>query len=152
MIQKRQRTDKSKYKHQTTGDYCTCSQYIAELMCLKNAQFKNTGSLPYKFWNVKPWSWTFLKQKMMADKLINEYGESVVIKAITSDDFKSIFSLSNKKCTLIFKKYQEIEKSKQQQEIKPIQVNESATVRKKTFGNKNTLSKLRGLDGGKKEE
>ena len=43
----RKRTEKSKYKHQSTGEHCTCAAYIAEIMCMKYAQFKNKGSLPY---------------------------------------------------------------------------------------------------------
>ena len=53
MIEKRKRTDKSKYKHESTGDHCTCAAYVAEIMCRKNAENKNEGSLPYKFWNKK---------------------------------------------------------------------------------------------------
>ena len=50
---KRKRTEKSKYKHQSTGDHCTCSSYLAELMCLRLAEYKNEGNLTYKFWNKK---------------------------------------------------------------------------------------------------
>lgn len=151
MIEKRQRTEKSKYKHQTTGDYCTCSQYIAELMCIRNAQSKNQGSLPYKFWKNKPWSWTFLKQKMMADALIKEYGESVVIKAVCSKEFEYIFSLSNKKGILIIKKYAELEKNKQEEKPQEIKIAESATVRKNTFNKQSPLNKLRGINVKKEE-
>ena len=61
-MQKRKRTAKSKYTHQPTGDYCTCAAYIAEVICIRNAEFKNEGSLPDKFWNKKPWNWTFKRQ------------------------------------------------------------------------------------------
>ena len=31
-MKKRKRTHKSKYKHETTGDHCTCAAYIAEII------------------------------------------------------------------------------------------------------------------------
>ena len=42
----RKRTEKSKYRHESTGDYCTCAAYVAEIMCKRNAENKNVGSLP----------------------------------------------------------------------------------------------------------
>ena len=69
VMAKRKRTEKSKYKHQSTGDHCTCAAYVAEIMCMKYAEYKNVGSLPFKFWSVKPWDWTFKKQLIAANKI-----------------------------------------------------------------------------------
>ena len=92
---KRKRTDKSKYKHQTTGDHCTCSAYLAEMMCLRLAEYKNEGNLTYKFWNKKPWDWTFKQQMFAANNLIKKYGEKAVVRAAVNQT--SIFSLKNKR-------------------------------------------------------
>ena len=70
---KRQRTEKSKYKHTTTGDHCTCAAYVAEIMCLRIAAHRGVSGLPFKFWNTKTWSWTFKKQMMLANSLIKKY-------------------------------------------------------------------------------
>ena len=86
---KRKRTDKSKYKHQTTGDHCTCAAYLAEMMCLRLAEYKNEGNLTYKFWNNKPWDLTFKQQMFAANSLIKKYGEKVVVRAVANQ--KSIF-------------------------------------------------------------
>lgn len=149
---KRKRTEKSKYKHESTGDYCTCAAYIAEIMCKRNAENKNVGSLPYKFWNKKPWNWTFKKQLFAARKILKDYSEEAVVKAIHSDDFKGIFSLNHPKVIGIIRKCElllEGERSKPKQEIK---VKKNAKTRKKSYGGKNFLNKLRNIENGEKEE
>jgi hypothetical protein len=121
-------------------------------MCLRNAQSKNKGSLPYKFWNTKPWDWTFLRQKIAADKLIKQYGESVVMKAVTSTEFEKIFSLNNKRCVSIIEKYAKIQEAiKEEPPKQEIEAKETPELRKRTFGKKKSLNKLRGLDVKKEE-
>lgn len=146
---KRERSDKSKYKHQSTGDYCTCAAYIAEMMCLRLAQKKGVSGLGYKFWNKKPWDWTFKKQLFAANKLIKEYGEKAVVKAVSVKE--SVFSLNNKSIiTEIKKQHKEIntEKPKEQE----LEIKKDPVQRKKTYGKKSGLNKLRGLDGKKESE
>lgn len=148
---KRQRTEKSKYRHQSTGDYCTCAAYVAEIMCMRNAENKNQGSLPYKFWSKKPWDWTFKRQLFAARKLLKTFSEAALVKAIHSDEFRSIFSLNNPRALPIIKKYAKIveeEQVKQQQ----LEVTENPIARKKTYGKKSSLNKLRSLESGKKDE
>ena len=72
---KRKRTENSKYKHETTGDYCTCAAFLAEKMCLRKSEKENLGRLRFKFWSHKPWDWTFKKQLWTANSLIKTYGE-----------------------------------------------------------------------------
>lgn len=144
---KRERTEKSKYRHQSTGDYCTCAAYVAEIMCMRNAENKNQGSLPYKFWNRKPWDWTFKRQLFAARKLLKTYSEAALVKAIHSDEFRGIFSLNNPRALPIIKKYAKIveeEQNKQQQ----LQITENPVARKKTYGKKSSLNKLRSLENG----
>jgi hypothetical protein len=144
---KRKRSNKSKYKHVSTGDHCTCAAYVAEIMCMRYAEFKNQGSLPFKFWNKKPWDWTFKKQLWAAQKLIKKFSEQAVVKAIHSDEFKGIFSLNNPKVSFILKKYQIIV-DQEQNKFQKLEVKENNSSRKKTFG-KNLLNKMRGIDGEK---
>lgn len=150
LLMKRKRTEKSKYKHESTGDHCTCAAYVAEIMCRKNAENKNQGSLPYKFWNKKPWDWTFKKQLWAATKLIKKYSEEAVVKAINSNEFKRIFSLNHPSADGIIKKYQAIveEQSKPGQKI---EVKKDPSTRKKSYGKKSSLNKLRNIKNGKKE-
>jgi len=148
---KRKRTEKSKYKHQSTGDYCTCASYLAELMCLRLAEHKNEGKLGHKFWNKKPWDWTFKQQLFAANSLIKKYGEVAVVKAVNSPFLSKVFSLKNKRVVPEIKKQLKIiednKDTKQELDVK-----EEPTVRKKSYGKKSKLNKLRGLDGKKESE
>ena len=147
----RKRTEKSKYKHESTGEYCTCAAYAAEIMCMKYAEHKNVGSLPFKFWNVKPWDWTFKKQLFAARKLIKRYSEEALIRAIRSPEWGKIFSLNNKKGISIIKKYQNIIKQEREKDLQELDVKDNPTTRSKSFGKKSTLSRLRNKNGEKKE-
>lgn len=148
---KRKRTEKSKYKHQSTGDYCTCASYLAELMCLRLAEHKNEGKLGYKFWNKKPWDWTFKQQLFTANALIKKYGETAVVKAVNSPYLSKVFSLKNKRVIPeIIKQSKILEENKESKQ--ELEIKEKPTIRKKTYGKKSKLNKLRGLDGKKENE
>lgn len=148
---KRKRTEKSKYKHQSTGDYCTCASYLAELMCLRLAEHKNEGKLGYKFWNKKPWDWTFKQQLFTANSLIKKYGEMAVVKAVNSPSLAKVFSLKNKRVVPeILKQAKLIEENKDKKQ--DLDIKEKPTVRKNTYGKKSKLNKLRGLNGKKENE
>ena len=150
-----QRSDKKKYKHISTGDYCTCNAYVAEVMCMKYAEFKNKGSLPFKFWNTKTWKWTYTKQLIKAGVLIKQYSETSVVKAINSSEFarKRIFSLNNKQVDRIITHYYKLEKiaaEKAPTEIVPII--DKPQIRKSTYGKKTGLHKLRSKEKNGKEK
>lgn len=149
---KRQRTEKSKYKHTTTGDHCTCAAYIAELMCLRSAAFQGISGLPHKFWNTSKWSWTFKRQMMLANSIIKKYGEVCLVKTVHLDSLKTVFSLNHPAVEkALIETCNKLEKEKQEpQEIKPIE--EVKTIRKQTFGKKSMLNKMRELDGKSKKE
>lgn len=146
---KRKRTDKSKYKHQTTGDHCTCAAYLAEMMCLRLAEYKNEGNLTYKFWNNKPWDWTFKQQMFAANSLIKKYGEKAVVRAVANQ--KSIFSLKNRRLVPEINKQVKLIEQEQTKPAQELDVKKEAKTRKKSYGKKSGLNKLRGLDNGKKE-
>jgi hypothetical protein len=145
---KRKRTEKSKYKHKSTGDHCTCASYLAEMMCLRLAEHKNEGNLTYKFWNKKPWDWTFKQQLFTANSLIKKYGELAVVKAINSPALSKVFSLKNQRVVPEIKKQLKIieEQSNNTQEL---DVKDKPESRKKSYGKKSGLNKLRGLNGKK---
>lgn len=148
---KRKRTEKSKYKHQSTGDYCTCASYLAELMCLRLAEHKNEGKLGYKFWNKKPWDWTFKQQLFTANTLVKKYGESAVVKAVNSPYLSKVFSLKNKRVVPEINRQLKLIKDNEDKK-QELDVKEEAKTRKKTYGKKSKLNKLRGLDGKKESE
>jgi hypothetical protein len=145
-MKKRARTEKSKYKHKSNGDYCTCAAYVAEILCANNAQHQNKGSLPYKFWNIKPWDWTFKKQVILARKFIKKYSEEALVKAVSSPEFSRTFSLNSPRAEAIVRKYHEIIKSQAAKEVQVLDVIENAKTSKKKFGKKSGLSKLREIE------
>ena len=151
-MKRRKRTEKSKYKHESTGEYCTCAAYVAEIMCKRNAERKNQGSLPYKFWNKKPWDWTFKKQLYAANKILkdNDISEQALVKAINSKEFQSIFSLKHPKALGIIRKYQlllDTENHKSQN----IEVVNDAKHQKKRLGRNSVLNKLRKIQNGEED-
>jgi len=157
---KRKQTDKSRYRHQSTGDYCTCAAYVAEIMCMRNAQNKNVGSLPFKFWTTKEWNWTFKRQMIAANKFLATYPESALLRAVNSPEMKNTFSLNSKRVEPIIIKYSKIiEKELKKQKLaladkKLAVVTARPTGRKKAYGKKSNLNKLRGLklDGEEEKE
>jgi hypothetical protein len=152
-MKKRKRTEKSKYKHESTGDYCTCAAYVAEIMCRKNAENKNEGSLPYKFWNKKPWDWTFKRQLYAANKLIKEFGEHAVVKAINSDEFNGIFSLNHPKAKSIIKKYHIIVSEQESKPKQKIDYVEDAKTRSNSYSSKKSiLQRLRKIENAEEKE
>jgi hypothetical protein len=151
MIKKRKRTHKSKYKHESTGDYCTCAAYVAEIMCKRNAEKKNKGSLPFKFWNKKPWNWTFIRQMNAANKLLKDYDEEVLVKAINSSEFRGIFSLNHPSAARIIKKYHLLF-NEQSDKNQKIEVKKNAKHQKRQFGKQKMLNKLRNIENGQEEK
>lgn len=147
---KRKRTEKSKYKHQSTGDHCTCAAYLAEMMCLRLAEYKNEGNLTFKFWNKRPWDWTFKQQMFAATALIKEYGEKAVIRAVNEQ--KSVFSLKNKRIIPEIKRQVKLIEEESKRSSQELDVKKEPTNRKKSYGKKSSLNKLRGLDGKKESE
>ena len=147
---KRARTEKSKYKHTTTGDYCTCAAYIAELMCIRKSEYENRGSLRFKFWNYNPWKWTFTKQLYKANSLIKKYGEASVVRAVNSSRLKKVFSL-NHKWVLPEIKNQKAILDAVSEKVQELDVKENVVQRKKSYG-KSKLNKLRDIDGKKENQ
>ena len=43
------------YKHKTTGRSCNAAQYIAEMVCLREAEKQNVGKPAYALWNTEKW-------------------------------------------------------------------------------------------------
>lgn len=152
-MKKREYTEKSKYKHESTGDYCTCAAYVAEIMCKRNAENRNEGSLPYKFWSRKPWDWTFKRQLFIANKLIAEFGERAIVRAISSNEFRKIFSLNHPSTKKVIQKYKQLIET-EDQNVQEVEYQTEAKRRKtSSFGSKkNTLQKLRDIENGKKKD
>lgn len=140
------RTNSSKYKSPSTGDYCTTAQYIAELMCQRMAENSNEGSLAYKFWNTEKWKSTFTQQVVLANRLLKNYDERAVIRALRSKRGSKIYSLRFPALADLIRSEQSyLEKELSGQKTIDVTSHHSKTV-SKPFGKRSEINKLRDLD------
>jgi hypothetical protein len=83
-----------KYKHQSTGEYCTFAAYIAEYLILRRESAFRRPTPPYKFWSkgekLHP---QFMRQLRATNKLLKEFDEQTILGAIKSKYFEKIFFL-----------------------------------------------------------
>lgn len=142
-------TDKSRYKSPSTGDYCTCAQYIAEIVCSRVAEKENIGTQSHKFWNTPKWRKMYQYQVVLANRLIKKYPEAAVVKAVNSPECRRMYSLRFPPFESIVQKYQKIIEH-QVQNSTTIEVKENSVSRKsRSYGKKSSLQKLKELDGQK---
>ena len=140
------KSDCSKYKSPSTGEYCTAAQYISELMCQRMAEKNNEGSLAYKFWNTKKWKRTYINQIIRANELVEQYDERAIVKFLNSDRGKRIYSLRFPNIENMIaeeeRKLKKLEENKTTVDYK----DSSKSQPRKPFGRQSDMSKLRNLD------
>lgn len=142
----RNRSDKSKYKSPSTGEYCTAAQYIAEIVCQRQAEKDNVGTPAYKFWNTEKWKKSYTHQIILANRLVKEYDERAIIKALNSGRGRSIYSLRFPGLEdMIVKEQLALKRSDGEESIKLEDIDTNSKPRK-PFGKKSGMSKLRDLD------
>ena len=147
----KERSDKSKYISPSTGEYCTCSQYIAEIMCTRMAQKENEGTQAYKFWNTKKWKKTYSFQVILANRLAAKYDCAAIVKALNSNDLKNVYSLRYPNIERVIEKYQKIIESENRNRT-IIDVQDKPKSRSSSYGKENSLKRLRDIDGKKEED
>lgn len=141
------RTDSSRYKSPSTGDYCTAAQYIAEMMCQRMAENSNEGSLAYKFWNTEKWKNTYSQQVILANRLLNDHDERAVLRALRNYRGSKIYSLRFPALADLIKIEQESLKKEDSSEQITIDFSSDNSKRsQKPFGKKSKINKLRELD------
>jgi hypothetical protein len=158
----KEQSDKYKFKHIHTGEYCTFEAYVAELVVLRRAERLGMEKPSYKFWTKgDPNHWLWLKQLNAARALSKKYSEEAVLSFINSKDFNKFLLLGVQKgkgrgweinqaiIPLVEKHQKIIEDNIEKQKNAPIiEVKENPEVRKAVHGSKkNILNKLRSLDG-----
>ena len=139
------RSKASKFKSPSTGEYCTISQYIAEVLMQRKAEKENKGSLSYKFWN-KTQKAAYTRQVQSVSKLIGEFGEKKVYDYIINAN-KRVYSAQPKWVKDEISKHKVKEIKQQAAQIDHVDVNKKP---RKAFGKKTLFSKLRSNNG--KEE
>jgi len=108
------------------------------------AQNKNEGSLGYKFWNSGSWKKTYQYQTVLANRLVKEFDEQLLIQALNSRQGQSIYSLRNERLVKIVKSMKPSSPPSSTQQELPI--SDPLSKPKKPFGKKNKISDWRNLD------
>ncbi|MQF98483.1 MAG: hypothetical protein FI729_03000 [SAR202 cluster bacterium] len=145
-------TNNSRYKSPSTGDFITCAQYVAEVMCNRMAEKENIGSQAHKFWNLPKWKKHYQHQVVLANRLVKKYSEAAIVKAINSPECKRVYSLRYPALPKIIEKYEKIIKQQTSQSA-TIRVEETSKPKtRRGYGKKTRLQKLRELDGKEEDQ
>ena len=143
------RTDLSKYKSPSTGDFCTPAQYVAEIICQRQAKHEKAGTLPYKFWNKGKWKSIYIRQIGLANKLIKEFGEDAMMKFVNSKEGIRTISLGARNVKNSLQRIRiELDNAPKQDTIEIIEVKESVYTPRQSFGNKTLLQRLKEIENG----
>ena len=147
----RQRSEVSRFKSPSTGEYCTVAQYIAEILIQRKAEADNKGSLAYKFWN-KTQKKNYTRQVQAVSTLIGKFGESAVFDYIINTN-KRVYSASPKWVKEAVEKHKSVldRRPKQKTEVTEVSRDNIESQPRKTFGKKTLFSKLRSTDGKSQE-
>ncbi len=135
------------YKHKTTGQECNAAQYIAEMVCLREAEKQRVGRPAYALWNTEKWQKKFKSQVTKAYNLLKKYSDKAIINALNSYKGKKIYSLRVKFLEPIIEKEQEAIDKIEAKEIKETKYEDNTLQKpRKSFGNQSLFSKLESLD------
>ena len=133
-----------KYKHTTTGQPCNAGQYIAEMMCLREAESVNEGMPAHKLWNTTKWKNKYRSQVTKAYQLLRKYDERVVINALKTRAGLKIYSLRNKRLATLLEQEQEKFKKQSAREIQEVDYKDTSSSKPmRPYGKKSQISKLR---------
>lgn len=82
-----------KYPSKYSNDkLVTPAQYITEIICENRAK-KDGLDLHYRFWSSKEWSKFYRNQIASANKLVKEYDDVAIIRALKRPEASKIYSL-----------------------------------------------------------
>lgn len=141
----KKRTESSKYRSPSTGDYCTGAQYLAEIICQRCADKDKVGTLPYKFWNLPKWKKLYIRQVGLANKLVGKYGDEF-ITFVKSKNGSKILSLGMRNVEEQYHKYA-ARKPEKGVEVIEIEKNGS-TFSRQAFGGNSLMAKLNRMENG----
>lgn len=133
----------SKYSN---GKSVSAAQYITEMICEKKAAI-DKKDLHFRFWLNKEWSAFFRNQIASANKLIKQYGEKAVIKALNNQKASRIYSLRAPHLIQIIEYEQKKLETENQDLSITLDRSEKKNFRHNTY-KKNIISKLKDMDNG----
>ena len=129
----------------SSGSFVTAAQYIAELMCERQARRKKLD-LPQKFWQIDHWKKPYKIQLIAAQGLLKIYDAKAILNALKAKDGSNIYSLHAPHIDDIIKREQASLDRKPDAPEKEV-IRKSTTERPRDHVVKKTaLGKLRDLD------
>ena len=134
------------------GAFVPAAQYIIELICEKKAA-QDKVDLPPKFWNLPHWNQYFRQQLRACHKLLKQHDEKAIIAALRNPKTKRTYSLSAPWLIPIIAEEQRllaVKKAAPRQE-RTIVPSTQIILRTRPI-KKNSISLLKELDNGEKEE
>ena len=135
------------YKHKTTGQACNAAQYIAEMVCLREAEKERVGRPAYALWNTETWQKKFKSQVTKAYSLLKKYSDKAIINALNSYKGKNIYSLRVSFLEPIIKAEQKKLDKIDSREIKEVEYKDNTlSPNVRPFGKKSRLSRLKDLE------
>lgn len=142
----KKQTDNSRYRSPSTGDFCTAAQYLAEIICQRQANRDKVGTLPYKFWNNSKWKKVYIRQVALANKLVKSYGDDF-IRFIKSRSGSKIISLSARNIESQYKNF--LEKNPVREAgTTVLELEKKMYKPRQSFGGKSLFSRLKEVEGG----
>ena len=148
----KQKTDVSKYKSPSTGEYCTEAQYVAEVLCQRQATKEKVGNLAYKFWNKGKWKGIYIRQISSANKLIKEFGEGVLIRFLNSKSGRDIFSLGIRTIKQKLEAFKSTMADEPSGEPSVVERQSVEFKSRKPFGQKTLFQRIKEIDNGEAKD
>jgi hypothetical protein len=137
-----------KYPSRYSNDkFVSAAQYITEMICEKKAKM-DKQDLHYRFWTNKKWSAFFRNQIATANKLIKEYGEKPVIRAMNNPKTERIYSLRAPHLIPIIEQEAKLLEEENDVLTKKFERKEDVSHRQTINLKKNILSKLEDIENG----
>lgn len=131
----------SKYSN---GKQVSAAQYITEIICEKMAQRKKKD-LHYRFWISPQWSKFYRNQIASAHKLLKQYPDNAIVKALNNPKADRIYSLRAPHLPAIIE--YEVKQLDAKNDILSIELTRNTGVNfKQNRLRSNILSKLRELE------
>jgi hypothetical protein len=133
----------SKYSN---GKEVSSAQYITEIICENRAKMLQKD-LHYRFWLTKEWAQYYRNQIGSANKLLEKYSDTAIIKALNNPKASKIYSLRAPHLIPIIE--QETEKLEKQNTELTLDINRivNPSFQSKNVNlKKNILSKLKDID------
>jgi hypothetical protein len=131
----------SKYSN---GKEVSASQYITEIICEKKAK-REGKDLHYRFWINKDWAAFYRNQIASANKLVKQYKELAIIKALNNPKAEKIYSLRAPHLIAIIEHEEKILSSKNNDLSLNLERKDNISYNKTRTKN-NIISKLKDLE------